>query len=644
MIKTKFWLYSVLVVLLVAANFYYTSRRDYEGVRTTAQARLGQAEKDFLRLEDDAEQVAVARAQAAAASQPVTEAIEAAVRAKAPPAADAVTEVNTSLGEAAARSSGGPTHSLLVLATPDGAGRLDIGKAPVSAVGVPDLGPLKDALGGRATAGLVSGPGGGLLRVAAAPVTTLDHGQTKVLGAVLLGYPLDADAARALHDGVGADVTFAAGKKVVGSSAPLALHADLLKAVAGSKAASAVGFGRLGHVPILAATAPVLGVKAVAGFARRLPLAGVDGAAAILSIPVRAALARINEYQFLQVAAAGLLLLLALIWAFFIAQGATGPAKRLSEALSRAAAGDLKARVEAWKFRGVFRGVADKVNAVLDQVERQAPGVADQILAPKDTDISSVLGGGREPTPPPTDAFPFGPASDAEPAPAPDARRAGPEPAEPAPAASRRPRRPTASRRPAPAGCARARRLRSLRRGVRRPGGSGPGGPGPGPGPRGRRGNGGFFSDATRVVSLDEMQAQSATPGAGPRPGPAPAPSDDPFAAAMAADDGGDEDYSPDATVVAKVPDALLQATARSGGAPAAPRDPDEAHFRDVFRDFVATRQRCGEAADGLTFDKFATKLRKNRDAIKQKHGARSVRFQVYVKDGKAALKATPIK
>ena len=38
----------------------------------------------------------------------------------------------------------------------------------------------------------------------------------------------------------------------------------------------------------------------------------------------------------------------------------------------------------------------------------------------------------------------------------------------------------------------------------------------------------------------------------------------------------------------------------------------------------------------------FANKLRKNRDALMARHGCASVRFHVYIKDGKAALKASP--
>jgi len=70
----------------------------------------------------------------------------------------------------------------------------------------------------------------------------------------------------------------------------------------------------------------------------------------------------------------------------------------------------------------------------------------------------------------------------------------------------------------------------------------------------------------------------------------------------------------------------------------------EEQHFQDVFREFAATRDQCGEPNDGLTYDKFVAKLRKNKEQLVQKYACKTVRFQVYVKEGKAALKATPVK
>ena len=70
----------------------------------------------------------------------------------------------------------------------------------------------------------------------------------------------------------------------------------------------------------------------------------------------------------------------------------------------------------------------------------------------------------------------------------------------------------------------------------------------------------------------------------------------------------------------------------------------EEAHFRHIFDDFIAKKRDCGESTVGLTRDKFLQKLRDNKETLVAKHNCRTVRFSVYVKDGKAALKATPIR
>jgi hypothetical protein len=63
-----------------------------------------------------------------------------------------------------------------------------------------------------------------------------------------------------------------------------------------------------------------------------------------------------------------------------------------------------------------------------------------------------------------------------------------------------------------------------------------------------------------------------------------------------------------------------------------------------VYEDFIRTKKQCGEPTDGLTFEKFQHTLKKNRDALIQRHGCKRVRFSVYVKEGRASLKATPVK
>jgi hypothetical protein len=70
----------------------------------------------------------------------------------------------------------------------------------------------------------------------------------------------------------------------------------------------------------------------------------------------------------------------------------------------------------------------------------------------------------------------------------------------------------------------------------------------------------------------------------------------------------------------------------------------EETHWQQIFQDFLRTRVSCGENAEGLTYDKFRQKLEGNKAQLVGKYGCKTVRFQVYVKDGKAALKATPVK
>lgn len=87
------------------------------------------------------------------------------------------------------------------------------------------------------------------------------------------------------------------------------------------------------------------------------------------------------------------------------------------------------------------------------------------------------------------------------------------------------------------------------------------------------------------------------------------------------------------------------------GGAAAAVAAPSsvsaediEAEWRGVFDQFVATKTQCGEPTEGFTYEKFRKTLVKNRDALVARHGVSRVKFSVYVKDGKAALKASPVK
>ena len=89
---------------------------------------------------------------------------------------------------------------------------------------------------------------------------------------------------------------------------------------------------------------------------------------------------------------------------------------------------------------------------------------------------------------------------------------------------------------------------------------------------------------------------------------------------------------------------APLGAPEEPAAAPDAEADEELRHWEQTFDEFLRVREECGEASEGLTFDRFRQKLEKNKETLVQKYGCRTVRFQVYVKEGKAALTATPVK
>jgi hypothetical protein len=100
-----------------------------------------------------------------------------------------------------------------------------------------------------------------------------------------------------------------------------------------------------------------------------------------------------------------------------------------------------------------------------------------------------------------------------------------------------------------------------------------------------------------------------------------------------------------EATVVSHVPSEILgQLSPDKGTDRPAPFEDEAVEWKRVFDEFVRLKKECGESTDGINFDRFKNTLRKNRDQLLQRHGCKSVKFNVYVKDGKAALKANPVR
>jgi hypothetical protein len=72
--------------------------------------------------------------------------------------------------------------------------------------------------------------------------------------------------------------------------------------------------------------------------------------------------------------------------------------------------------------------------------------------------------------------------------------------------------------------------------------------------------------------------------------------------------------------------------------------DDRETYYRQIFDEFVETKVACGEPIEGFTYEKFAKKLRKQSESLLGRDDVADVQFSVYVKDGKAALRAKVIK
>ncbi len=72
-------------------------------------------------------------------------------------------------------------------------------------------------------------------------------------------------------------------------------------------------------------------------------------------------------------------------------------------------------------------------------------------------------------------------------------------------------------------------------------------------------------------------------------------------------------------------------------------RSPEKAD-KETISAYMDTRMACGQNTQGLSEAKVRAFLDKQRETLKSKHGCSDVTFRVDVVDGKAKLKATPIR
>jgi hypothetical protein len=498
-----------------------------------------------------------------------------------PPAPAADPAADEARLQEAARAALGRAEEALGLKLPDAATVLVATRAGLVGRDVPESerGPfelLVSAIEGKAARATVVA--GERLQLAAASPAGPDAG-------VVVLVPLDVNWAAALEAATGAKVTLAVGGKPGASTARADAKriADAALAVPGRTAP----VGRAGPVdldlPVALPRVPALFAQAPELRARAVPLEGVKGGFAVLSLPVGPGVAPVVRVEWIALASiAGLALLALLLGMLLRTEIAPQVPADLLAAAARIEKGEFGARAPA--LAGKFGTLAAALNRAAEAAARPAgapPSVTEEFFA-------------KPPPAPDPNAFEFPPRATAAAvaAGAPEPALGGPFGAPPAPA-------PAAA--PAPDAF-----------GAGADPFSGPGAfPFPAPPPP--------APPVAAVNTTLRIETGAVLGGGAFEAAPVPARAASPSAADLL---GGAARAAPAATAA----------------------DDEEAHWQGVFADFLRVRAECGEPAEGLTYDRFRVKLEKNRDQLVQKYGCRTVRFQVYVKEGKAALKATPVR
>jgi hypothetical protein len=428
--------------------------------------------------------------------------------------------------------------------------------------------------------------------VSASPVV---KGAAEYVGAVVLGHQVTNELAKKLVTSLSVDVAFLVGDNTTASSRTIALDQVALKGGLGALSGGDIARDCQQNQPF-----PLrAGNEALTGLVSRLP--GEAGAKrAFYTVFIR----RPVELGFLATLGAvaqndlsfgsfpwifvggGFLLVLGIGIVLMLLE-ADRPLRRLAAEAVRLAKGDIEKLAED-AHPGKFGSIARSVNIHLDKVSREAKAAK--------KDLNQVLGPAPEGSLGTIDLLasalpairPGGPGP-AAPLPPSEfrfgdsgAQRAHPRPGTPPPVAATPPQRNT-------------------------PTSSIPGVAAPPPAPG---------------VAIPRTQ----TP---PRPVPAVVPPG-PTSQGIAVEEEATE----------AEPEELLE----EEPAEESPAERNDPYFKQVFDQFVAMKKSCNETISGLTYDKFAQKLIRNRDELRAKTGCREVRFTVYAKDGKAALKATPVK
>ena len=99
--------------------------------------------------------------------------------------------------------------------------------------------------------------------------------------------------------------------------------------------------------------------------------------------------------------------------------------------------------------------------------------------------------------------------------------------------------------------------------------------------------------------------------------------------------DDGDFDYPTDDR------EAKEESSTDSLPPPLAQVPPLAQDFNDIYKQYIDVRKSCGQSTE-VASGAFMERLKETEEAVKAQHQCADVNFEVYVKDGKAALRASP--
>jgi hypothetical protein len=478
-----------------------------------------------------------------------------------------------------------------------------------------------------------------LLRVAAAPV--LSKSRDKIIGVIAVGAETGKRLADVWKKNLGVEVAVLLKKQVLSSSLPDGVLGDLpaliekhRAEIAEAKRTRALPL-QVGSDRMLTVAAPFTGQASEqdAYYVLMGKKAAASNPWALLSSTTAEDL-KWNNFPWLPLAG-GLvgILLIGLALQHFEVES---PLLRLRKELRRVADGDMH-KIDDTTFHGKFGGIARDVNAAIERFTHSTPSQRTEASRSDISrkDFNAILDSGvSEPklssspfTPPPPFSPPPPPPAFAPPPPppfSPPPAFAAPPPAFPPPAPIADPWKPP------PAAPAPPSSFGNFDRGSSSPAlaESVPRTPPP------------------RLVSAAPSPARTAIGFPRPSMPFAAAPSVSSLAPVSDLDTGAEEDSPPrrrpfDAELNE---DTTSQLPTDEKARAVDKVDPEEAHIREVFADYVAARRETGESTASLTLEKFRAKLEANKQQLVSKYQCRTARFSVYIKDGKAAIKATPVR